>query len=110
MRAVLFGFILPFWLATSAFACGVPPLADPLEPLIGQETLTQADLAKVNDLRTRLKALAGAGDSVSARELEEQVMRILGYEKVYLRGDPDRSDGAKWERPERTQPLSAHRT
>ena len=88
MGAVLFGFILPFWLATSAFACGVPPLADPLERLIGQAILTQADLARVNDLRTRLKAQAAAGDSVSAREIEEQVMRMLGYEKVYLRCGP----------------------
>jgi hypothetical protein len=72
----------------SAPACGIPALAAGIDALMPTARLTAAEFATVKALRAAIAELAAAGNEASARELEAQAMRIVGYTKVWLRCGP----------------------
>ena len=96
MRALVVGFILAGLLGAPALACGsavkgvsnAPPLAAELDELLPKAQLSEADLAKLKDLRAQIAALGAAGKANQARAVEGQAMRMLGYRKAYMRCGP----------------------
>ena len=86
MRALLTGIALCWLLAAPALARKlIPPLGSGIDDLLPQAKLADADLKKVKDLRERMGALATAGHEKDARKTEEDAMRLLGFEKAWLK-------------------------
>ncbi len=86
MRALLTGIALCWLLAAPVLACKlIPPLGSGIDDLLPQAKLADADLKKVKDLRDRMSALAAAGKEEAARKAEEEAMRLLGFEKAWLK-------------------------
>jgi hypothetical protein len=89
MRALLLAFVFCTHLTADALACRfIPPLAGPLDSLLPSASLSAADRKTVVALRERITQLDAAGDKEGARRVEEQAMKLLGYEKVWLRCGP----------------------
>jgi len=92
MRTLLLALTLSGSIASGALACdptnrggpAIPPLAAAVDQLLPKTELSKPDAEKVTALRERIRALAAAGKLESAREAEEQAMRILGYRKTWL--------------------------
>jgi hypothetical protein len=73
-------------MVSPVLACNpVPPLAAALDALLPRAALSEADLAKVKDLRAQIKTLVATGKTREARETEEQAMLLLGYKKDWLK-------------------------
>ncbi len=47
--------------------------------------LSEADMAKVTELRQMIQVLSTDGKASAARDVEEIAMNVLGYQKVWLR-------------------------
>lgn len=69
-----------------------PLLACGGSPILGVEIdrlLATGDARKIHQdidtLRTQIASLSHSGDDAQARNLEEDVMRLLGFEKIWLR-------------------------
>ena len=96
MRPLLLGLVLSTLIVSPALACGpasktqsnLPPLAASLDAMLPKAKLTAADAAKVGALRVKMTKLASTGKQDEARDAEEEAMRILGYEKAYMRCGP----------------------
>jgi hypothetical protein len=98
MRALVVGLVLSGLLAAPALACGsavkgsahIPPVAVAVEldELLPKAQLSEADLAKIKDLRAQITTLAAARKIVQARAVEEDAMRMLGYRKGLMRCGP----------------------
>jgi hypothetical protein len=89
MRALLTGIALGWLLAAPALGCPhIPPLGTAIDGLLKQTNLTEADLKKVEDLRKQTTELAAAGKEQDARKAEEEAMRLLGFEKAWLKCGP----------------------
>jgi len=87
VRTLLLAAIALAWLvAAPALACpNIPPLGTAIDGLLKQTKLTEADLKKVEDLRQQVDTLKAAGNEEAARKAEEEAMRLLGFEKTWLR-------------------------
>src|SRR5262249_26325301 len=96
MRALVVGLVLSALLAAPALACGsavkgpahVPPVAAELDDLLPKAQLSEADLAKLKDLRAQIATLVAAKNIKQARAVEEDAMRMLGYHKGLTRCGP----------------------
>jgi len=88
MRAFVLGVALFAVTAGPALACNIPPLAAALDDLLPKAELAGPEIEKIKALRVQIGQLAAAGQSDEAREVEEQAMQILGYEKTSLRCGP----------------------
>jgi hypothetical protein len=65
-----------------------PALAVIIDADLPEAKLSQIDLAKVKELRVQIRDLASVGQEEEARDLEEQAMKILGYQKLWLKCGP----------------------
>jgi hypothetical protein len=97
MRILLLAAALSAFIAAPALACGpagtdrgagIPPLAAGIDALLPQAKLTADQIAKVNALRSEIRDLAAAGKEETARQAEEQAMKMLGYKKAWLACGP----------------------
>ena len=98
MRALLFGLALSGLMAAPVLACGTatkgaaataaPTVAAELDELLPKAELSEADLAKVKDLRARIETLVKANKLREARVAEEEAMAVLGYRKALMRCGP----------------------
>jgi len=96
MRALplMLGIALLAQIPAPAMACGpagrpsIPPLAAVIDSELPQAALAEADRKTLVALRERIRTLADAGKESSARQVEEKAMRVLGYEKLWLRCGP----------------------
>ena len=66
-------------------AADIPALAAGIDQLLPTAQLSEADMAKVTELRQMIQQLATDGKVPAARNLEEAAMNLLGYQKVWLR-------------------------
>src|SRR4051794_28883461 len=100
MRKLILGLALSMFVVTPALACGprpannpaaqtnIPPLGASFDDTISEAKLSPADAAKVKELQAKMVKLAASGKQDTARDAEAEAMRILGYEKAYLRCGP----------------------
>ncbi len=100
MRKLILGLILSTLVVAPALACGprpannpaaqtnIPPLGASLDDTISEAKPSPADAAKVKELRAKMTKLAAIGKQDAARDAEAEAMRILGYEKAYMRCGP----------------------
>src|SRR5262245_54688351 len=88
MRTLFLGVMLSGLVASPTLACGIPPLAVMLDQLLPTTKLADMDLAKIRELRGSIDELASAGKEKEARQVEEQAMTILSYQKGWLRCGP----------------------
>lgn len=68
-----------------SIACGgAPALGAAIDRLmaVGDAQMARPD---IDALRIRMASLARSGDDARARKLEEDAMRLLGFEKLWLR-------------------------
>ena len=88
MRALVLGAALSALVLGPAAACGGAasprPPAD-IDDRLVPASLPAADLEKLTALRAKIKDSAAAGNEKAARKAEEEAMRVLGYEKVWLK-------------------------
>jgi hypothetical protein len=63
----------------------IPALGAAIDELLPKAQLSPADAAKVGEMRELIRDLAANGKEGPAREIEEAAMRILGYDKLWLR-------------------------
>src|SRR5262249_16805727 len=88
MRALMLGAALSALVLGPAVACGgvasPRPVAD-IDDRLVPTSLPAADLEKLTALRAQIKESAAAGNDKAARKAEEDAMRVLGYEKVWLK-------------------------
>jgi hypothetical protein len=90
MRGFLSALALSTLLVAPALACAPsakdgaagPPIAALLDAQLPKAQLSDADLAKVRDLRQQMAALVATQKFVEARAIEASAMRILGYKKL----------------------------
>src|SRR5262249_32666746 len=91
MRALVLATTLFAFIAAPALACGagnggrvqIPRIAASIDELLPQSELPSSEIDKVKALRAQIAKLMAVGKERSAREAEEQAMRILGYTKLY---------------------------
>ena len=89
MRPGLIEVAFCWLLAAPALACPhIPPLGTAIDGLLKQTRLTEADRKKIEDLRKQTTDLAAAGNEQNARKAEEEAMRLLGFEKAWLKCGP----------------------
>lgn len=96
MRAFLFGLALSGLLAAPALACGsavkgaavTPPIVAELDDHLANAQLSETDLAKVRDLRTKMETLVAEKKIAQAQKTQEEAMGILGYRKALMRCGP----------------------
>ena len=96
MRAFLFGLALSGLVAAPALACGpavkgaarTPPIVAELDDHLTDAKLSDADLAKVKDLRAKVETLVAEKKIAQATKTQEEAMRIFGYKKAYMRCGP----------------------
>jgi hypothetical protein len=85
----LTGIALCWLLAAPAVACpNIPPLGTAIDGLLKQSKLEDSDRAKVEDLKKQVDTLKAAGNERDARKAEEDAMRLLGFEKAWLKCGP----------------------
>jgi hypothetical protein len=78
--------VTPVAIDYAAQRCGsIPRLAELLDQSLATAQLPASDLATVTAQRATIANLATANKIGSARGVEEQAMKILGYQKVWLR-------------------------
>jgi hypothetical protein len=66
-------------------AADIPALAAGIDQLLPTAQLSDADKAKITELRQMIQQLATDGKVPAARDIEEAAMNLLGYQKVWLR-------------------------
>jgi hypothetical protein len=96
MRALALATALIVLIAAPALACGpadqgrphIPTVAAAIDRLLPASKLPKVEIEKVKALRAQIVELMAAGKEQIAREVEEQAMRILGYEKIFLKCGP----------------------
>jgi hypothetical protein len=89
VRALLTGIALCWLLGGPALACPhIPPLGTAIDGLLKQTKLEEPERKKIEDLRDQIKALTAAGNEQDARKTEEDAMRLLGFEKAWLKCGP----------------------
>lgn len=79
-----------------AWACGedpklpppIPPLNAALDELLPAAKLSAEDRARVESLRAEVVKLAADGKEAAARAVEEQAMKLLGIDKMWLACGP----------------------
>ena len=96
MRAFLFGLALSTLIAAPALACSstVKSVAPPrsytaeIDAHLANAKLSEADLAKVRDLRAKIETLEAEKHIGEAYKTETEAMGILGYRRVLSRCAP----------------------
>ena len=89
VRRLLTGIALCWLLAAPAAACpNIPPLGTAIDGLLKQIKLADSDREKVEDLKKQVDAQKAAGNEEAARKAEEEAMRLLGFEKAWLKCGP----------------------
>ncbi len=63
----------------------IPALAAGIDQLLPTAQLSEADMTRVIAIRQSIQELATIGKVADARDLEEIAMKLLGYQKVWLR-------------------------
>jgi len=97
MRMIIVASVLCAIGGAPAFACGyIPPIGVEIDAKLLGAHLSEADTQKVKDLRKDVARLVAEKKTESARETEEQAMRILGYRKSWLRCGPGTFVWMKW--------------
>ena len=66
-------------------AANIPPLAAGIDRLLPTAQLSEADMSKVTELRKMIQVMSADGKVAAARDIEEVAMKLLGYQKVWLR-------------------------
>ena len=103
MRTLLAALLLSSLAAAPCLACGTaarqhgnpapaaeapgryePSLGISIDSFLKEAELSESELDKVQELRSKMIALAAAGDEKQARSVEEEAMRILGFRKTWL--------------------------
>ena len=90
LQAVMFSALA----APSTLACGpsgssgIPAIGKSIDTFLAKTRPNSADKDKVTLLRTQIRMLMIDGKTEEARKTEEEAMRILGFEKVWLRCGP----------------------
>ncbi len=106
MRRVLAVVIPAFVLAGPASACSedptnpppIPQLNAALDELLPTVTLSPEERGRVEGMRAEAAGLAAQGNEQAARAVEEQAMKLLGIDKVWLACGPGTF---MWMRPPR---------
>jgi hypothetical protein len=102
MRAFLVGIALLGLTAASASACGIAPpkgaaaphaalgpaIGAKIDGILAHEPPTPDVVAKVQALHAQIVSLVAAGKTDQALAVEKDAMKLLGYEKRYLRCGP----------------------
>ena len=94
MRALFLAIAFSALIAAPVVACDpsgnplIPPVAAVLDEALPEAKLPEMELAKVKTLRARITTLLAAGNETTARKLEEEAMKILGYTKAWLKCGP----------------------
>ena len=94
MRKILLAVAFSALAATPTLACGpsgssdIPAIGKSIDTFLARTRLNWADKDKVTSLRTQIRMLMLDGKTEEARKTEEEAMRILGFEKVWLRCGP----------------------
>jgi hypothetical protein len=89
MRLLLSGLALLGLLTSPARACPkIPAVGAAIDGLLKQTRLNDADQKKVETLGEQIKTLAAAGKEEDARKAEEEAMRVLGFDKAWLKCGP----------------------
>ena len=96
MRAFLLALAVSTLIAAPALACGtaaktsapIPPIGTDLDAHLAKAQLSEADLAKVRDLRARIETLIAEKNIGEAWKTETEAMGILGYERHLSRCGP----------------------
>jgi hypothetical protein len=63
----------------------IPALAAGIDQLLPTAQLSEADIAKVTELRQMIQDLSTSGKLDAARNVEEAAMYYLGYQKIWLK-------------------------
>ena len=66
-------------------AADIPALGAAIDQLLPTAQLSEADMSKVTELRQLIQVLATDGKVAAARDVEEDAMNRLGYQKIWLR-------------------------
>jgi len=66
-------------------AADIPALGAAIDQLLPTAQLSDADMSKITELRQLIQILATDGKVAAARDVEEDAMNRLGYQKVWLR-------------------------
>ncbi|MCG2626177.1 hypothetical protein L6654_06000 [Bradyrhizobium sp. WYCCWR 13023] len=66
-------------------AADIPALGAAIDQLLPTAQLSAADMSKITELRQLIQLLATDGKVAAARDVEEDAMNRLGYQKVWLR-------------------------
>ena len=66
-------------------AADIPALGAAIDQLLPTVQLSDADMSKITELRQLIQMLATDGKVAAARDVEEDAMNRLGYQKVWLR-------------------------
>jgi len=66
-------------------AADIPALGSAIDQLLPTAQLSNADMSKITELRQLIQVLATDGKVAAARDVEEDAMNRLGYQKVWLR-------------------------
>ena len=66
-------------------AADIPALAAAIDQLLPTVQLSEADMTRVTAMRQSIQELAVIGKVADARDVEEIAMKILGYQKTWLR-------------------------
>jgi hypothetical protein len=89
MRLLLSGLALLGLLSSPTLACPkIPAAGAAIDGLLKQTSLSETDQKKVETLGEQVKTLAAAGKDEDARKAEEEAMRVLGFDKTWLRCGP----------------------
>jgi hypothetical protein len=94
MRKIILAVALSALAATPTLACGpsggrgIPAIGKSIDAFLPKSGLNSADKGKVTLLRTQIRMLVTDGKTEEARKTEEEAMRILGFEKAWLRCGP----------------------
>lgn len=66
-------------------AADIPALGAAIDQLLPTAQLSEADMSKITELRQLIQVLATDGKVAAARDVEEDAMNRLGYQKIWLR-------------------------
>lgn len=71
-----------------------PAIGALIDAIMPTAALSDADRARVADLRSQIKALAASGRYAEARQREVEAMLLLGYRRAFLHCGP--GSGTIW--------------
>lgn len=94
MRSLMLGIAFAALVAAPAWACGhagkpdIPAPGASIDSFLPDAELSDAEGKRVRALRAKVGTLVAAHRQAQAAKVEEQAMRILGYQKAWPRCGP----------------------